>query len=445
LDTRIAIIGAGISGLSAAYRLKQAGLEPVIFEKEGYVGGRMSSEIVDGFIIDKGAYTFPEFHRRLKGFIEALGMHGSLITTSASTSTFSNGNRYPIKIGSPTDFLEQKLLSFRNKKDMIKLYLYAQSLGKSLNMSKPTEKTFQLENQSAANYLIEKYDEEILEKIAYPIFTEIFLGVPEQNSKLAFLATLKNLTKFKIYAFSNGMGELTECLARGLDVRLDTPVVQISPTGKNGQLEADIGGVSPDSYIFDAIIFAAPLPVLTIIHTRLPKVIGEYVHAVRYTPSIVVVLAVDKVYLQTSMINNFLRKDFSVIGNVVFDRHKSPFRVPEGKDLATVILCENASRKLFEATDSLIIESVLEEIDKVFPKFSTRLKFTRIYRWPYGALQLAPGLLSRQHSLRKELSGLSDNLYLAGDGLNRSSLETSFCTGVAAADKIIEKLRSITT
>ena len=63
MDEKIAILGAGISGLGAGYQLMKAGFEPVIFEKESFIGGRMSSDRVDGFTIDKGANTFPEFHK----------------------------------------------------------------------------------------------------------------------------------------------------------------------------------------------------------------------------------------------------------------------------------------------------------------------------------------------------------------------------------------------
>jgi len=438
-NMKIAIIGGGISGLCAAYRLKQAGLESIIFEKEGHAGGRMSSESVNGFIIDKGAYTFPEYHRRLKEFVNALGMSASLVETPGSASTFSDGKRYPVKIGSPTDFLGQKLLSFRHKRDMIKLYLYAQSLGKTLNLAKPTERTFQMETQSAADYLKENFDEEILEKIAYPIFAELFLGVPEHNSKVAFLATLKNLSKFKIFAFDSGMGALTDRLAEDLDVRLDTPVTKIRPAGKKGPYAVEVGGVHQDSYIADAIIFASPLHILPNILNGLPGPLKRYIQSVRYAPSIVVALAVEREYPETSMINSVLRKDFALIGNVVFDRHKSPRRVPEGKDLVTAILCEKASHALFEASEEHVINSVLGEMERLFPGLSSKLLFTRVYRWPYGALQLGPGILSRQVSVRKDSTHFMENLYLAGDGLHRSDLETSFRTGVAAAQQIIDK------
>jgi oxygen-dependent protoporphyrinogen oxidase len=150
---RIAIVGTGISGLSAGYHLAQAGFKPVLFERRSFVGGRMSSETVDGFIIDKAAYTIPEFYRNLKGFLSQVGMDKSLVQTSSTASTFYDGKNYPIKIGSPADFLTYKLLSIKNKKDMFKLFLYARSLGRALNLDQPAQKTFELENESVTDYL----------------------------------------------------------------------------------------------------------------------------------------------------------------------------------------------------------------------------------------------------------------------------------------------------
>jgi oxygen-dependent protoporphyrinogen oxidase len=441
-NTRIAIIGGGISGLSAGFRLKEAGFSPVIFEKEPHTGGRMGSENVEGFIIDKGAYTFPEFHRNLRRFVDSVGMGESLTQTPGSTSTFSNGKRYPIKIGSSADFLKQKLLSFKSKKDVITLYLYAQSLGKALNLGNPTQKTFQLECESAAEFLMEKYHEEVLEKIAYPIFSEIFLGVPENNSKLAFLVTLKNLKKFKIFAFNKGMGSLTDRLAKELEVRLDTPVTNIRSIGKKGPYEVDVGGFHPTSHVFDAVIFAIPSILIPDIFGDLPSAVREYIRAVQYAPSIVVALALDRKFPQASMINNFLRKDFNVIGNAIFDHHKSLDRIPNGKGLVTAILCETASRALFGESEERIIDEVLREMDSVFPNLSGKLIFSRIYRWPHGALQMGTGMLSRQFAVQKELTESLDNFYLASDGLNRSSLEISFNTGIGAANQIIGKVRS---
>jgi oxygen-dependent protoporphyrinogen oxidase len=346
MDTNVVIIGAGIAGLAAGYQLKKGGCDSIILEARSFVGGRMSSEECEGFIIDKGAYTFPDAHRNLLSFIQALGFRDHLLPTSGTTSTFSGGREYKIKIGSPMDFLKYKLLSGRNKRDMIKLFLYAQSLGKALDIGQPTSKTFDLERQSAAEYLRESFDEEILEKIAYPIFSEVFLGVPEQNSKLAFLATIKNLTE--------------------------------------GLYEIHVGGENPRSYLAAGVISAVPLPLVINIVDGLSEDLADGFRSVRYAPSIVTALAVDREYPTTSMVNNLLRKDDRVLATVIFDHHKSPQRIPQGKSLVTAILCEPASRVLLAAPDARITEAVLEDVGKLYPGFADRLIFSRVYRWPHG-------------------------------------------------------------
>ncbi len=440
MDTNVVIIGAGIAGLAAGYQLKKAGCDSIILEALSFVGGRMSSEECEGFIIDKGAYTFPDAHRNLRSFIQDLGFKEHLVPTSGTTSTFSGGREYRIKIGSPMDFLKYKLLTGRNKRDMIKLFLYAQSLGKALDIGRPTSKTFDLERQSAAEYLLESFDEEILEKIAYPIFSEVFLGVPEHNSKLAFLATIKNLTTFKILAFTEGMGVVPEQLMRELDVRLNSPVVKIAPASREGLYEIHVGGENPRSYLAEGVILAVPLPLVTNIVDGLPEDLADGFRSVRYAPSIVAALAVDREYPASSMINNLLRKDDGVIATVIFDHHKSPHRIPKGKSLVTVILCEPASRMLFAEPDGKITEAVLGDVNKRYHGFADKLIFSRIYRWAHGAVQLMPGSVRQQHELRKMLAELRGNLLFAGDGLYKSSLEISFNTGVEAANRMMERL-----
>ena len=83
---------------------------------------------------------------------------------------------------------------------------------------------------------------------------------------------------------------------------------------------------------------------------------------------------------------------------------------------------------------------MLENVDKLYPGFADKLVFSRVYRWPHGAVQLMPGSVRQQHELRKMLAELRGNLLFAGDGLYKSSLEISFNTGVEAADRIMARL-----
>jgi protoporphyrinogen oxidase len=108
--------------------------------------------------------------------------------------------------------------------------------------------------------------------------------------------------------------------------------------------------------------------------------------------------------------------------------------------LVTAILSEPASRALFAESDDTIVKSVLQELDALFPRLSEGLITTRVYRWEYGAVQLGNGAVLRSHALRTALEEQFDDLYIAGDGLHKSSLEISHNTGIKAANHILRKV-----
>lgn len=66
---RVAIVGAGISGLAAARTLQNAGHEPVLFEKSRGPGGRCATRRAEGFVWDTGATALTPRGKRLARFL----------------------------------------------------------------------------------------------------------------------------------------------------------------------------------------------------------------------------------------------------------------------------------------------------------------------------------------------------------------------------------------
>ncbi|WP_240610645.1 phytoene desaturase family protein [Rubritalea profundi] len=64
---RVAVIGAGLGGLSAAISLKSAGYDVEIFEKNERIGGKLNLLVKDGFTFDLGPsiFTLPQFFKDL--------------------------------------------------------------------------------------------------------------------------------------------------------------------------------------------------------------------------------------------------------------------------------------------------------------------------------------------------------------------------------------------
>ena len=53
-QTQVAILGAGLAGLSAALECEKKGLDYLLIEKDNIVGGQLKTDIIDGYVLDKG-------------------------------------------------------------------------------------------------------------------------------------------------------------------------------------------------------------------------------------------------------------------------------------------------------------------------------------------------------------------------------------------------------
>src|SRR3989304_8622298 len=75
---RIAVIGAGIAGLTAAYTLQKRGFAVQVFEREDTPGGRMRSEQRGDFVIERGAQFIASSYRDMRALAAELGIADSV-------------------------------------------------------------------------------------------------------------------------------------------------------------------------------------------------------------------------------------------------------------------------------------------------------------------------------------------------------------------------------
>lgn len=95
--TKVAVVGAGITGLTAAHYLKKAGAQVRLFEASDRVGGPMHSVRQDGWLIESGPNSLQENSEVLRELIAELGLTDARQTASAEAK-----NRYILKGGKPT-------------------------------------------------------------------------------------------------------------------------------------------------------------------------------------------------------------------------------------------------------------------------------------------------------------------------------------------------------
>lgn len=89
LGSEVAVIGAGLSGMVAAYELLKLGLKPVVYEAD-QIGGRMRSVAFDGHpgvVAEMGAMRFPPSSTTLFHYLDEVGLQTTPFPNPLSEST----------------------------------------------------------------------------------------------------------------------------------------------------------------------------------------------------------------------------------------------------------------------------------------------------------------------------------------------------------------------
>ena len=89
-STRIAVVGAGLAGLTAAYRLQQAGYAAQVYEASSRIGGRCwtgRGDFADGQIYEHGGELIDSNHTNIKQLAQELGLTLDNLLASETNGT----------------------------------------------------------------------------------------------------------------------------------------------------------------------------------------------------------------------------------------------------------------------------------------------------------------------------------------------------------------------
>uniref|UniRef100_A0A2P2L3U4 Amine oxidase domain-containing protein n=1 Tax=Rhizophora mucronata TaxID=61149 RepID=A0A2P2L3U4_RHIMU len=113
---RVAVIGAGVSGLAAAYHLKSHGLKVTVFEAEGRAGGKLRTVSRDGLIWDEGANTMTESEKEVVSLLDDLGLREKQQFPISQNKRYIVRNGVPLLIPTnPMALVRSNFLSMRSK------------------------------------------------------------------------------------------------------------------------------------------------------------------------------------------------------------------------------------------------------------------------------------------------------------------------------------------
>lgn len=166
----IAIVGGGLTGLAAAYRLVRQGRQVRLFEAAPRVGGAVHSERIGEWLVESGPNSLQEASADLTDLLSELGLDGAKCYASPAAK-----NRYILRNGrpeaaptSPPGLLTSKLFSFRGK---VRIF--------GDLFRRPLRRT---DDVSLATFAAEHFGRELVDYGLNPFVSGVYAGDPEALS-----------------------------------------------------------------------------------------------------------------------------------------------------------------------------------------------------------------------------------------------------------------------
>ncbi|MGH9748260.1 MAG: protoporphyrinogen oxidase [Candidatus Acidiferrales bacterium] len=174
---QVIVVGAGISGLTCAYRLKQLGTDVTLLEASDRTGGLVGTTQKNGFLFESGPQSFQGTAPMLD-LIREVGIEGELQQADPHAPRFIylHGRLQKIPM-TPQALLTSSLLGLKSR---------AKIASEPFKRSKPPSK-----EESVAEFVRRKFGHEILEYLVAPFVSGIYAGDPEKLSLKAAFPTLE--------------------------------------------------------------------------------------------------------------------------------------------------------------------------------------------------------------------------------------------------------------
>ena len=166
---KTAIIGAGITGLTAAFELKRQGLDCTVYEASDRVGGVIRTVQEEGFLVECGPNSILDTHPDLGKLIARLGLEGNkLPANTAAQNRFIVRDGQPIALPtSPPAFFSSKAFSGKAKLRLLR---------------EPFIRSKSNESESLADFVLRRLGQEFLDYAINPFVGGVYAGDPAKLS-----------------------------------------------------------------------------------------------------------------------------------------------------------------------------------------------------------------------------------------------------------------------
>lgn len=433
---RVVILGAGITGLCAAYELverakrERRGVEISVLEASNRIGGKVASESREGAVLEGGPDSFITSKPDALALVKELGLSGELLKTNPDHKTIfvlSGGRLIPLPNGVnlvPTrilPFLTSELISWKGKLRMgLEWFIGPENGG---------------QDESLGDFTRRRLGQEALDKIVGPMLGGIYAGDPDRMSLESTFPQLKDMerrgglmrsmwssparaasTETTLFmTLKGGLGRLIEALALRLPAQTVRTGASVAVLRRRGS-QWEIGTRAGEKIMADSVISALPANALAETVEDLDPELAAVLREIPFVSTATASFVYDAAGFPDPLDGfGFLvpRSEGKQVTAATYTSTKFPGRAPAGQVLIRCFLGGAGREEAAEGDDALAARAARNELRDILKLGERHPRATKVTRWVKANPQYTVGHALRLRRIESCLQG-HPGLILAG-------------------------------
>jgi protoporphyrinogen/coproporphyrinogen III oxidase len=451
----IVVVGGGISGLAAAYRLVRYGAEVTVVEQSNRLGGKINTVDIAGGPVDLGAEAFAVRDpvgrpSAAVDLVHAVGLADSLVYPLIQKAALAvDGQLRPLPAGT--------LMGVPGDLDALDR-VAAPAADRDRDGGRPLLPDGA--DVAVGRLVRERLGDQVADRLVDPMLGGVYGGRADDLSLATTMPalaaacrrehTLTGAVRAALAQRPAGGGPIFGTLVGGVgrlvaavtervataDIRLGLPVRSIERAG--ARWEITVGSTrDPDRIDADAVILATPARPAARLLAGVDGAAAELVGALDYASVALVTLVLPEVDLPA--LSGFLvpaTEGCAVKAATFFDRKWAHLGRP-GVTLMRVSLGRYGDERVLQRDDEALAELAHAELGRLLGRPLPAAVEIRVQRWGGALPQYPPGHLDRVAAARARLSA---TVAVAGAAYDGVGIPACVQSGWSAADRVVKGL-----
>lgn len=469
----VLVVGGGITGLSAAYDLACAGVPVTVVERSGRWGGKVHTDVIDGFVVEAGPDSFVAYRPAAARLATDLGIGEQIVTTLEPRQVWlrRDGRMVPL----PDEMgvvLPTRLAPFVRTP----VFTWPQKVRAGLDLIIP--RTLDDDDIAVGEFLRRRLGDALVTQLADPLFGGIYGTTVDQLSLDAVLPSLREAERTHrslllaslaqgraaraaratrgadaptgqsgrpgspFRSLRHGMGSLVDALVAALDadgrasLRLGTEVTALRTRGTTTLASLDDGS----TLSCDGVVLTAPGPITARLLREEVPAAAAAVGSVRHATTAVVSLGFPAdAFDQPLPGHGFLEAGPSpaVFSGCTISSNKWPERAPPGTVLLRAFVPDR-SASLLREDDATLADIVTAQVAEVLAARVEPL-MRCVARWSEAMPVYTTGHLERMAATEAAMND-QPTWILAGATYRGVGVPDCIAAGRAAAAQLVVEL-----